>query len=404
MRYSRLTQDLAPLAGDKWALHLEALRRRRAGEPILMLTIGEPDQPAEPSLIAAAKSALDAGRTRYSNGHGEPGLLDALVQRYQPRSPTPLSADNFLCLPGTQTALYVALRAILEPGDEVLVGDPLYATYQAVIAACGARPVFLPTTAESGFLPTAEAAEQAVTPRTKALLLNSPHNPSGTVMSASLMRALGDIAQRHDLWIVADEVYEALIFEPAQTPFVSPWDWPDLQERSLLVSSISKSHAAPGFRSGWIMASTETCARALPIAEAMLFGNQPFLADATAVALAEPSQVADRMRADYARRARLVEGLLERHRGLKVFAPQAGMFILVEVAALGLDGSAFARRLLEEQGVAVMPGASFGTQLAGWLRLSLTVDDSVIAEACRRIVALVRGLGADAAPQRPATA
>ncbi len=392
MRYSRLTQDLAPLAGDKWALHLEALRRRDAGEPIVMLTIGEPDQPAEPSLIAATKAALDAGRTRYSNGHGELGLLEALVQRYQPRSPTPLSAANFLCLPGTQTALYVAMRAVLEPGDEVLVGDPLYATYQAVIAACGARPVFLPTSAETGFMPTADAAEQAVTQRTKALLLNSPHNPSGAVMSASLIRALGDVAQRHDLWIVADEVYEALIFDPAQTPFVSPWDWTDLQARSLLVSSISKSHAAPGFRSGWILASAETCARALPLAEAMLFGNQPFLADATAAALAEPSQVADRMRADYARRARLVEGLLERHQGLRVFAPQAGMFILVEVTALGLDGGAFAQRLLDEQGVAVMPGASFGNQLAGWLRLSLTVDDSLIAEACRRVLALARSL------------
>ncbi len=394
MRYSRLTEDLAPLAGDKWALHLEAYHRRAAGEAILMLTIGEPDQPAEPILIEAAKQALDAGRTRYSNGHGEAELLAALVRRYQPRSPMPLSADNFLCLPGTQTALYVAMRSILEPGDEVLVADPLYATYEAVIVACGARPVLVPMSPEAGFTLTADALRQAVTARSKALLLNTPHNPSGAVMDAAALRALGDVAIEHDLWIVADEVYESLIFDPVATPFASPWDWPDLAARSLILSSISKSHAAPGFRSGWILASAETCNRALPLAEAMLFGNQPFIADATAAALAEPSSAASRMRNDFARRARLVEGLLERHSGLRVFTPQAGMFILVEVATLGLDGATFARHLLDEQGVAVMPGASFGNQLGGWVRLSLTVDDSLLAEACRRILALARSLNA----------
>lgn len=388
MRPSQLTLDLAPLAGNKWALHGQARRRQRAGDEVLMLTIGEPDQPADPLLIAAAKTALDQGRTRYSNGQGEAGLLAALVARYQGRSPSPLSADNFICLPGTQTALYVALRAILEPGDEVLVGDPLYATYESVIVACGARPVLVPLNSEADFIFDAARAGAFITEKTKALLLNNPHNPTGAVLPRQALRALGELAKQHDLWIVADEVYEALIFDPEATPFASPWDWADLHDRSIIVSSISKSHAAPGFRSGWLLASRDFCRVALPLAEALLFGNQPFIADATAQVLnAADKAVSERMRADYARRARLVASLLHGRAGLEVFAPQAGMFLLVDVTATGLDGQGFARRLLDEQAVAVMPGASFGTRIDNWLRLSLTVSDAQLIEASARILA-----------------
>lgn len=358
-----------------------------------MLTIGEPDQPADPVLIAAAKAALDQGRTQYSNGHGEVGLLDALVTRYQQRSPTLLNPGNFICLPGTQTALYVALRAILEPGDEVLVGDPLYATYESVIVACGARPVLVPLDSEAGFILHADTARGYITDKTKALLLNNPHNPTGAVLPAAALRDLGDLARAYDLWIVADEVYEAVIFDPEATPFASPWDWSDLHARSIIVSSISKSHAAPGFRSGWLLASEDFCRAALPLAEALLFGNQPFIADATAAVLqsSDPA-VSDRMRSDYARRARLVASLLDGRAGLRVFAPQAGMFLLLDISASGLDGQAFAQRMLDEMAVAVMPGASFGTRLNGWLRLSLTVSDSLLIEASARILALANKL------------
>ena len=202
------------------------------------------------------------------------------------------------------------------------------------------------------------------------------------------LRALGDLARQHDLWIVSDEVYEELVFPGAR--FLSPFDRADLAGRVIVTSSISKSHAAPGFRSGWTVGPAEFVQRLLPLVEAMLFGNQPFIADMTALAISQPSTVAPGMAERFARRARLVRERLDGVQGLAVPMPEAGMFALLDVRALGLSGSGFATALLDETGVAVMPGDSFGAGLAGWVRISLTQADAVIDEACTRILTFAK--------------
>ncbi len=178
----------------------------------------------------------------------------------------------------------------------------------------------------------------------------------------------------------------------AGTEFASPLDDPALAERVIVASSISKSHAAPGFRSGWCVGPAEFTARLLPFSETMLFGNQPFIADMTAAAVAAPSPVAAGMCQRFQRRAALIAEHLDGVAGLAVNHPAAGMFALVDVRATGLSGQAFASGLLAQAGVAVMPGESFGAGLAGWLRLSLTQDDGVVAEACARIAGFARTL------------
>ena len=384
MRYASITDRLQNLGSEKWAVHAAARRMKAEGKPVIELTIGEPDVPPDPALLAEATRAMHAGRYRYSNGRGEPAVVAALVRKYQKRR-SDVTAENVLCFPGTQTALFSVMLGLVEAGDAVLVGDPLYATYEGVIRATGAEQVAVPLRPENGFHMKAADLEAAITPECRVLLLNTPHNPTGAVLTAEEIAEIGAVCRKHDLWIVCDEVYEQLVFGAA---FASPFDNPDLAERTIVVSSISKSHAAPGFRSGWAIGPAEFCTRLLSVSETMLFGVQPFIADMTAYALDNPIATAATMRQSYRARAARFADALSRAPGLLPLPPEAGMFIVVDVSETGMSGEDFAWALLKEELVAVMPGSSFGEGAAGFIRLSLTVPDAHIDEACRRITVL----------------
>lgn len=383
MRYASVTDRLHGLGGAKWKVHAKARELKAAGAEIIELTIGEPDVPTPEAFIKVAAMAMASGRTGYSNGRGEPGVVAALAARYSERRGRAIGADQIMCLPGTQTTLYAILRTLVEAGDEVLIGDPMYATYEGLIAQTGARMVPVPLRPEHGFRMQVADLAARVTPRSRVLFLNTPHNPTGAVLRAEEIRALGAFARQHDLWIVSDEVYEDMVF-PGVT-FASPLDFPDLAERVVIACSISKSHAAPGFRSGWCVGPAEFCARLLPLSETMLFGSQPFIADMTALAVSEPSPVAAGMAERFSNRAGLIARGLDGVAGLRVHRPEAGMFVLVDIRATGLSGTAFALGLLDRHRVAVMPGESFGDGLSGWIRLSLTQPDDRITEAVTRI-------------------
>ena len=384
MRYASITDRLQNLGSEKWAIHAEARRMKREGKAVIELTIGEPDVPPDPALLAEAVRAMHAGRYRYSNGRGEPSVVEALVRKYQKRR-SDVTAENVLCFPGTQTALFAVMLGLVEAGDAVLVGDPLYATYEGVIRSTGAVQVPVPLRPENGFHMKAADLEAAITPACRVLLLNTPHNPTGAVLTADEIAEIGAVCRKHDLWIVCDEVYEQLVFGGT---FASPFDVTDLAERTIVVSSISKSHAAPGFRSGWTVGPKEFCTRLLAVSETMLFGGQPFIADMTAYALDNPISTAATMRQAYKARAARFTDALSRAPGLTPLPPEAGMFIVVDVSGTSMSGEDFAWALLREEMVAVMPGSSFGEQAEGYIRLSLTVPDTHIDEACRRISAL----------------
>ena len=389
MRYAKVVHDLGGTGADKWAVHYRAKARRLAGEDILQLTLGESDVPPPAELIDRACESMRSGRTLYSNGRGEPAVLGALARKYSRRTGRTIGTGQVLYFPGTQTALYATMRAVAEDGDEVLVGDPMYATYEGVIAASGARCVPVPLRAEDGFHLRADLLAQAVTPRSRVLLLNSPHNPTGAVLSREEIRAIGEVCRRHDLWILSDEVYEDLCFTGG---FASPFDDAELAERTIVVASISKSHAVPGFRSGWCVASEEFCSRLLPLSESILFGAQPFIEDMAALALSREFPETARMRESYARRAALLCDALEGAPGLRCLRPEGGMFAMVDLRELGVDGEAFALRLLDEYRVALMPGEAFGAQAAGFVRVSLTVPEELLgraAEALRQLAARV---------------
>jgi len=384
MKYAAITERLAHTGGAKWAIHQRSREMKALGTDIIELTIGEPDLPPDPQLFEVCHQSMLAGRTGYSSGRGEPELLEAIAARYARRR-AGVDTNNVLCFPGTQTALFATMMGLTGPGDGVLVGDPFYATYEGVITASGAHRQSVPLRPENGFRLTAEDLEASITPASRVLLLNSPHNPTGAVLGADEIAEIGAVCRAHDLWIVADEVYEELVFDGN---FASPFDIPELADRVVAVSSISKSHAAPGFRSGWAVGPHEFCEKLLPLSETMLFGNQPFIADMTAFALNSDLTTSAQMREAYKRRSAQFADTLEKLGPLVPYRPQAGMFIIVDVSATGLDGETFAWRLLEA-GVAVMPGSSFGANAGGLIRLSLTVPDEAVTEACQRIADFV---------------
>jgi arginine:pyruvate transaminase len=263
------------------------------------------------------------------------------------------------------------------------VPEPFYATYDGIVAASGARQVPAPTDPADRFHLRPEVVRKAVTPRTRVLLLNSPSNPTGAVLSQSEIAAVGEVCAEHDLWIVSDEVYATLVF--GNVAFASPFDDPVLAERTVVVSSLSKSHSMTGFRAGWAVGPAEFATRMLPFAEALLFGSQPFIQDAAAFACEHEFAECAAMRKAFERRARMVVEAFGESSGIRAHMPEAGMFVFADVRQTGLSGEEFALRLLAAENIAVMPGESFGAAGAGHIRIGLVAGDEILAKAARRM-------------------
>ena len=382
MKFAPISDRLAGLGAAKWAVHSESLKRAALGQPIIILSIGEPDLPPPAKVLDQATKSMRSGRTRYAAGQGEPEALLAIANHLSKRSGNPVTPEQVLYTAGTQNGLCTALFTLVQAGDEVLVPDPYYATYEGLVAASGATFVSVPTSPDNGFHVTAQAIENAITPRTKVLLLNNPSNPTGAVLSVEEIDAIGEVCERHDLWIICDEVYADMTFDGT---FCSPFDRPHLRHRTLSVSSISKSHALPGFRAGWVACPAEVTPRLVLVAEAMLFGSQPFIEDALAVALNETHPEVERMRAAYKERADVIVEAFKDSKLISTRLPEGGMFMMLDIRKTGLTGEQFAWRLLDEENVGTMPGESFGSGGAGHVRVALTVEAELLKEASIRI-------------------
>jgi arginine:pyruvate transaminase len=385
MRYAPITQRLKGLGGDKWAVHTEGVKRAAAGVPVIFCSLGEPDFATPEAIVDVAVAQLRAGRTKYAHQQGELSVRNALADHYTSRTGRPISNQQVAFVPGTQSGLAIAMTTLVESGDEVLVPDPYYATYEGVIAMTGATLVPVPMDPATGFHLQADELRRAITPRSRVLLLTSPSNPTGAVLTHDEVVAVGNVCVEHDLWMLCDEVYAALTFDGDHT---SPFDFPEFADRTVVVSSVSKSHAMTGFRCGWMASSEQFMIEMMPVLESLLFGSQQFLEDAAAFALANHFAECDVMRDAYLARARTVVAHLDGVAGLRCRMPEGGMFIMLDVRDVTDSGESFARRLLDEHQVVAMPGESFGQCGAGHLRISLTAEIEAITEACRRIVAL----------------
>ncbi len=394
MRFSPLVDRLAGRGAGTWRIHFEAIQRRDAGQDVILLTVGDPDQKPPAAMIEATIASLRQGHTGYAAIVGPMPLREAVAARVTARTGTPCTADNIVIVPGAQAGLFCALHCLAGTGDEVIVGEPMYATYEAVAGATGARLVTVPLRPENGFHPDLRAMAAAVTPRTRVLWINSPHNPTGAVLDRTELEAIADLCRRHDLWLLSDEVYEDLAYA---RPHLSPRTLPGMAERTVVVSSLSKSHAVPGFRTGWIVGPAALMPHLFNLILCMTYGGPPFIHDGALPALTRDLPEAAALRADYRRRAALLGGALERARHCRVRMPEGGMFLLLDVRGTELSATDFARRLLDAENVALLPADGFGPSLAGHLRVSLTEDDARLAEAGERIVRFTARLPAPTA-------
>ncbi len=386
---SPLTQRIAGKGAGAWGVHFTALERRAAGAEIILLTVGDPDQAGPKPVIDATVAALRAGQTGYSGIVGLPELRKAVAERVERRTGTPTTMENVTIVPGTQAGLYCTLQLIAGPGDEVIVPEPMYATYEAVTGATGARLVNVPLLSERGFHPDIDAIARAITPATKAIWITSPHNPTGAVMTRAEVEGVAELCRVHDLWLVSDEVYEDLAYAG---PHVSPRTLPGMAERTIVVSSLSKSHALPGFRTGWVIAPAALGPHFFNLILCLLYGGPPFTQAGALVALTRDLPEVTAIRADYQRRAGMMSALLGTAPQARVIPPEGGMFVMLDVRGTGLSAEGFARRLLDSEAVAVLPCDGFGPSAAGHLRISLTEPDPVLREAGERIVRFCRSL------------
>jgi aspartate/methionine/tyrosine aminotransferase len=380
MKFSPLVDRIAGEGADAWLIHYAARAAQERGEDVIVLSIGDPDLDTPAPALERGIERLRARDVRYTPAAGRPAVRAAIAAAHAQRTGQVVTAANAIFLSGAQNALFTASMCIAGAGDEVLALEPLYPSYPATIRASGAELRRVPAPAERGFRIDLDALHAAITPKTRAFFFATPNNPSGVILNDGELARIGELARRHDLWLVVDEVYAGLA-PRGRVPGLAAL----MPERVITVSSLSKSHSMPGWRAGWLVGPEQMVKHAESLAMCMLFGLPGFIQEAAVAALGVSEAAEARVRElCNARRDLLIEGL-RGAAGIRCNVPQAGMFALIDVRGTGLTGNEFMRGLFESERVAVIDGGAFGQGTRGFVRLCFATDEDEIAAAVARI-------------------
>ena len=389
MKFSSLTDRIKGGAADAWDLHYSAKRARERGEDVIVLSVGDPDFATPDGVVERAYEAIREGDTHYTSIAGHEGLREAIAARHRALSGQQISADQVITTSGAQNALFSSALCLLDRGDEAIVLQPMYVTYEATVQAPGATLVPVVLDADNGFRLRHEVLEAAVTERTRAIFYASPSNPTGIALNDEELGFIGEVAQKHDLWVVADEVYGDFVFDGSFRPAAS---LPELDGRLITIGSLSKSYAMSGWRVGWAIAPPAMVENMDKLALCMLYGLPGFIQQAAQYALENCRADLERMRDTYRQRLHILHAAFVAMPGLKPLMPDAGMFMLVDVRGTGLEVPEFAQRLFDSTGVSVLDATAFGQSAAGHVRVSATVSDADLDDAIGRIRGFVEGL------------
>ncbi len=388
MKYSNLVKRIGGEGADAWITHYAANAARARGEDVIILSVGDPDMETPAPVVDRAIECLRLGDTHYTPVAGRDALREAIARSHRERTGQAVDGANAIFLAGAQNALLSAALCLTEPGDEVIALEPLYVTYPATLEASGARMVRVPGPASSGFRPDLAALEAAITPRTRAIFFASPNNPSGHVLSAGELAVIGGLARRHSLWVVADEVYAGLA-AGGRVPSLAA----ELPEQVVTISSLSKTHAMPGWRAGWLVGPKSLVSHVEMLALAMLYGLPGFVQEAALTALRIAPSAEARMREFCANRRDIVLGELKGVSTIRCHAPDAGMFMLIDVRGCGMSGHDFMTGLFRSEGVSVLDGGAFGKGTADFVRLFFGTDEVSLREGCARVRRFAQGAG-----------
>jgi arginine:pyruvate transaminase len=380
MRYSPLVERIAGEGADAWVIHYAARAAHDRGEDVIMLSVGDPDLDTPAPVLERAIERLRSGDTHYTPATGRQHLREAIAAAHCARTGQAVEAAQVIFLAGAQNALFATSMCIAGPGDEVIALEPLYPSYPATLEVSGAKMVRVAAPASRGFRVDLAALEASITPRTRALFFATPNNPSGAILSAADLAVIGDLARRHSLWVVADEVYAGLA-PGGRVPSIAA----ELPEQVVTISSLSKSHSMPGWRAGWLVGPRQLVVHVEAMAQCMLFGLPGFIQEAAVTALSVADAAESRIREYCATRRDFLLAGLDGVHGLKCFVPDAGMFMLVDVRDTGLSGYDFMCKLYETERVSVLDGGAFGRETAGFVRVCFAADEALLRQAMVRI-------------------
>jgi len=368
---------------DGWEVFLRARQMIADGTPVTELTIGEHDIRTAAPILQDMHRAAVAGHTGYAAVPGIPALRDAVAQRVQARTGVPTTRDNVMITPGGQSALFAAHAAVIDPGDTALYVDPYYATYPGTLRGISAKPVAIQAQAARAFQPDADdiAAHAA---GARSLLVNSPNNPTGVVYTRATLDGIAQVCRAHDLWLVSDEVYDTQIWEGSH---ISPRALDGMQERTLVVGSMSKSHAMTGSRIGWIVGPPDIVAHLVNLATHTTYGVPGYIQEAALFALEQGAAFEAEIAQPFRRRRDLALAVLEAQNTVTAVPNGGAMYMMLDISATGLSGDEFANALLDTHHIATMPGESFGTAAAGHVRVAMTIEDSAFEAAMKTLCA-----------------
>ncbi len=353
-----------------------ALELERAGRDIVHLELGEPDFPAPEAAVEACRAALARGETRYTDSRGLLELREAIAAHHAERSGTRVSADRVIVTTGTSPAMLLVFSLLVEPGDEVILPTPHYPCYPNFVRVAGGRPVLVPTRPEDGFRIDLARVRAACGPRTRAIVVASPANPTGAVQDAEVMRGLAALGPP----IVSDEIYDGLVYEGARVTSAL-----GLGEQVYLLDGFSKRYAMTGFRLGYLIAPRASIRPLQTLAQSLFISASEFVQRAGLAALAAGGPTVTAMRVAYAgRRARLLAGLRDLGFGIPT-APRGAFYLFADARRFGADSRELAFRLLDRAGVAVAPGVDFGAAGEGFLRFSYAASERAIERALSRL-------------------
>ncbi|MEM9331691.1 MAG: pyridoxal phosphate-dependent aminotransferase [Pseudomonadota bacterium] len=365
---------------EGWEVYTEAQRRNHAGAGVLMVCIGDHDFPTPYDSVDACKQALDGGHHNYSEIQGQPALLEAMARVSTKATGMQVKTQEVVAMPGGQGGLYACMQAILNPGDHVVIVSPHYVTYPGTVRSAGGTFTLVEASPDNGFQPEAQKIKAAIQPNTKAVMINSPNNPTCAIYTAETLQAISDVCIKEDVWLISDEVYWSL----SNDQHISSRSLPGMKERTLVVQSMSKSHGMTGWRFGWVIAPEEMVYFLTQHNLVSTYGMNDFISRAATIALNEEIGVKE-IAQTYRKRGEVFLEALSGANGIRTMNEPGGMYFMLDIRAISKDAQKFAFGLLDSENMAVMPGDSFGPSAAGHIRISLCQPEENLVEAATRL-------------------
>ncbi len=379
MQQLHISSSIAQL---RFSVIREMVAMARGMARVINLGIGEPDFTTPAEIIDQALRDAHRGHTHYTPSQGDPELLDRLAEVVSRKTGIATPAASILITVGGMGGLTAALRTLLESGDEVLLLEPHFPDYLAHITLAGGVAVAVPSSLAEGFIPPVERIAAAITPRSRVLLLNSPNNPTGAVLPGDFLDRVAELAIRHNLVVLSDEVYDQIVFGP---PAESVYSRPGMAERTLVINSFSKTYAMTGWRVGYCYGPTRLIEQMVKVANYATACASSVGQRAAIAALATDQAVVDLMRDRFAARVAMAGDRLAALPGVKIFRPQGSFYLLADCRAYNGNSRELAIDLLRRQQVVVVPGYAFGASAEGCLRIACTRPEAELGEGIERM-------------------